>query len=95
MKQFFCFVVQDRVEEPTVNNEEADRMSLFYAYPTPMLKAVSDATTRFVTEVKLIAFQYNDNLSSVRRWIEIWLFPTEIIWIPPSEGFLLCMLDTS
>eukprot|EP00730_Choanoeca_flexa_P003097 TRINITY_DN11288_c0_g3_i1.p1 TRINITY_DN11288_c0_g3~~TRINITY_DN11288_c0_g3_i1.p1 ORF type:complete len:325 (+),score=91.98 TRINITY_DN11288_c0_g3_i1:85-1059(+) len=33
-----------------VTNEEANRMSLFFAYPTPMLKAVSDATTKFVNE---------------------------------------------
>lgn len=42
----------DRLDRPTVNNEDADRMSLFYAYPTPMLKAVSESTTRFVTENK-------------------------------------------
>lgn len=33
-----------------VNNELANRMSLFYASSTPMLKTLSDATTRFVTE---------------------------------------------
>ncbi|EDQ90006.1 uncharacterized protein MONBRDRAFT_35147 [Monosiga brevicollis MX1] len=37
-------------EEAVVSNEEANRMSLFYAYPTPMLKTVSDATTKFVSE---------------------------------------------
>jgi len=35
-----------------VSNEEANRMSLFYAYPTPMLRSVSDATTKFVSEVR-------------------------------------------
>jgi len=29
----------------------ANRMSLFYAYPTPLLKVLSDATSKFVTEV--------------------------------------------
>lgn len=37
-----------------VTNEEANRMSLFYAYPTPMLKAISDTTTKFVSENKSI-----------------------------------------
>eukprot|EP00045_Choanoeca_perplexa_P001098 m.17997 g.17997 ORF g.17997 m.17997 type:complete len:325 (+) comp10729_c0_seq1:108-1082(+) len=37
-------------EAVVVTNEEANRMSLFFAYPTPMLKAVSDATTKFVNE---------------------------------------------
>lgn len=38
-------------EEVVVSNEMANRMSLFYAYPTPLLKTLSDATTKFVTEV--------------------------------------------
>lgn len=37
--------------ETVVSNEMANRMSLFYAYPTPLLKTLSDATTKFVTEV--------------------------------------------
>jgi F0F1-type ATP synthase membrane subunit a len=36
-----------------VSNEMANRMSLFYAYPTPMLKTLSDATSKFVSEVSL------------------------------------------
>lgn len=39
-------------ESAVVNNEQANRMSLFYAYPTPMLKVVSEATTKFVSENK-------------------------------------------
>ena len=39
-------------ETAVVNNEQANRMSLFYAYPTPMLKVVSEATTKFVSENK-------------------------------------------
>jgi len=35
-----------------VNNEMANRMSLFYAHATPMLKTLSDTTSRFVTENK-------------------------------------------
>lgn len=40
-----------------VNNEDANRMSLFYAYPTPMLKCVSDATTKFVKDKKDIPIE--------------------------------------
>jgi len=32
-----------------VSTEMANRMSLFYAYPTPLLKSISDATTKFVS----------------------------------------------
>uniref|UniRef100_A0A3B4BBR1 CYRIA/CYRIB Rac1 binding domain-containing protein n=1 Tax=Periophthalmus magnuspinnatus TaxID=409849 RepID=A0A3B4BBR1_9GOBI len=35
-----------------VDNELANRMSLFYACSTPMLKTLSDATDRFVSEIK-------------------------------------------
>ena len=38
--------------ENEVNNEMANRMSLFYAEATPMLKTLSNATTNFVTEVR-------------------------------------------
>jgi hypothetical protein len=38
--------------EREVNNEMANRMSLFYAEATPMLKTLSTATTNFVTEVR-------------------------------------------
>ncbi|XP_023216084.1 CYFIP-related Rac1 interactor B-like isoform X1 [Centruroides vittatus] len=44
---------QDPIEEELeVPNELANRMSLFYAHATPMLKVLSDATTRFVAENK-------------------------------------------
>uniref|UniRef100_A0A8C9VZH3 CYFIP related Rac1 interactor B n=1 Tax=Scleropages formosus TaxID=113540 RepID=A0A8C9VZH3_SCLFO len=38
--------------ENEVNNELANRMSLFYAEATPMLKTLSDATTKFVSEMR-------------------------------------------
>lgn len=38
--------------ETEVSNEMADRMSLFYAHATPMLKTLSDTTTKFVTQHK-------------------------------------------
>ncbi|KAM9321748.1 CYFIP-related Rac1 interactor B [Pholidichthys leucotaenia] len=45
-----------RINNPTseagneVNNELANRMSLFYASATPMLKTLSDATSKFVSD---------------------------------------------
>lgn len=39
--------------ENEVNNEMANRMSLFYAEATPMLKTLSNATTNFVTVVRI------------------------------------------
>ena len=43
---------QERPDDPTtLDNDTANRMSLFYADPTPMLKTLSDATSRFVREV--------------------------------------------
>merc|ERR1712232_894449 len=41
-------------DSAVVNNEEANRMSLFYASPTPMLKRFSETTTKFVSENKTI-----------------------------------------
>ncbi|KAG7231180.1 hypothetical protein INR49_012011 [Caranx melampygus] len=38
--------------ENEVNNELANRISLFYADATPMLKTLSDGTTKFVSENK-------------------------------------------
>lgn len=40
--------------ENEVNNEMANRMSLFYAEATPMLKTLSNATTKFVSEVHFL-----------------------------------------
>lgn len=37
-------------EEGTVNSELANRMSLFYAHATPMLKVLSEATSQFVQD---------------------------------------------
>lgn len=44
-----CFYQLDIENE--VNNEMANRMSLFYAEATPMLKTLSNATMHFVSEV--------------------------------------------
>jgi len=37
--------------ELEVSNAVAGRMSLFYAHATPMLKVLSDTTSKFVSEV--------------------------------------------
>lgn len=37
---------------PNVSSEMANRMSLFYAHATPMLRVLSEATSRFVQEVR-------------------------------------------
>lgn len=50
LKKHFPFVLQLEAENE-VNNEMANRMSLFYAEATPMLKTLSNATTKFVSEV--------------------------------------------
>ncbi|XP_070557084.1 CYFIP-related Rac1 interactor B-like [Ptychodera flava] len=47
-----------------VNNEVANRMSLFYAQATPMLKMLSDATTRFVAENKNLPIENTTDLLS-------------------------------
>lgn len=44
-------IVTQLEAENEVNNEMANRMSLFYAEATPMLKTLSNATTKFVSEV--------------------------------------------
>lgn len=47
------FDVFQAESENEVNNELANRISLFYADATPMLKTLSDGTTKFVSEVRL------------------------------------------
>lgn len=39
------------VDDLEVNDAIASRMSLFYAHATPMLKVLSDTTSKFVSEV--------------------------------------------
>ena len=51
MTNIHCVLQDDDNEGIQVSNEMANRMSLFYAYPTPILKILSDATSKFVTEV--------------------------------------------
>ncbi|XP_052128861.1 CYFIP-related Rac1 interactor B [Frankliniella occidentalis] len=44
-----CSEISD-VDEREVSNELANHMSLFYAHATPMLRTLSEATTRFVSQ---------------------------------------------
>lgn len=43
----------DGGEAMEVNTELANRMSLFYAHATPMLRVLSDAVSHFVSEVRI------------------------------------------
>lgn len=55
LKIWYPFCIGTQLEaENEVNNEMANRMSLFYAEATPMLKTLSNATTKFVSEVERI-----------------------------------------
>ena len=54
-------------EEECVPHEMANRMSLFYANSTPMLKMLSDTTSQFVSQVRLtiiLVIIMRKNLSS-------------------------------
>jgi len=48
-----------------VSDEEANRMSLFYAYPTPMLKSISDSAANFVKENRAIPVENTTDTLSV------------------------------
>lgn len=50
--------------EVQVSNEMANRMSLFYAYPTPMLKTLSDSTSKFVSENKSLPVENTTDMLS-------------------------------
>jgi len=57
---------EDDVENDSgeVTTEMANRMSLFYAYPTPLLKSLSDATSKFVSENKSLPIENTTNMLS-------------------------------
>uniref|UniRef100_A0A8C1XA07 Family with sequence similarity 49 member Bb n=1 Tax=Cyprinus carpio TaxID=7962 RepID=A0A8C1XA07_CYPCA len=50
--------------ENEVNNELANRISLFYADATPMLKTLSDGTTKFVSENKNLPIENTTDVLS-------------------------------
>lgn len=51
-------------DQAQVTTEMANRMSLFYAYPTPLLKSLSDATSKFVSENKSLPIENTTNMLS-------------------------------
>jgi len=62
--------------ENEVNNEMANRMSLFYAEATPMLKTLSNATTKFVSEVlfsKISSLQFLCQGSVTEKGFQLYL----------------------
>ncbi|XP_074641685.1 CYFIP-related Rac1 interactor B-like isoform X2 [Tubulanus polymorphus] len=48
---------EEELQNLVVSNEMANHMSLFYAHATPMLKVLSDTTTKFVAENKDLPVQ--------------------------------------
>ncbi|KAM4713573.1 CYFIP-related Rac1 interactor A isoform 1-T3 [Anableps anableps] len=79
--------------ENEVNNEMANRMSLFYAEATPMLKTLSTATTNFVTENKTLPLENTtDCLSTMASVCKVMLETPEYSSRFSSEDTLLfCM----
>ena len=57
---------QDKGIAPVVSDELANRMSLFYAYPTPLLNVLTNATTTYVN-TKGVQSQVTDCLASLAR----------------------------
>lgn len=51
-------------DQAQVTTEMANRMSLFYAYPTPLLKSLSDATSKFVSENKDLPIENTTDMLS-------------------------------
>ncbi|PFX24681.1 Protein FAM49B [Stylophora pistillata] len=83
----------DDNEGVQVTNEMANRMSLFYAYPTPLLKILSDATSKFVTENKSLPIENTtDCLSTLanlcRTMIEN---PDFSARVANQETYLFCL----
>ncbi|XP_030411252.1 CYFIP-related Rac1 interactor A isoform X2 [Gopherus flavomarginatus] len=79
--------------ENEVNNEMANRMSLFYAEATPMLKTLSNATTHFVSENKTLPIENTtDCLSTMASVCKVMLETPEYRSRFTSEKTLMfCM----
>uniref|UniRef100_A0A8C5SYQ2 CYRIA/CYRIB Rac1 binding domain-containing protein n=1 Tax=Laticauda laticaudata TaxID=8630 RepID=A0A8C5SYQ2_LATLA len=76
-----------------VNNEMANRMSLFYAEATPMLKTLSSATTKFVSENKTLPIEdTTDCLSTMACVCRVMLETPEYrSRFTSTETLLFCM----
>ena len=48
-----------------LDHQTANSMSLFYAYPNPMLKMLSEATSKFVIEVSYCLAKSNFQLINI------------------------------
>uniref|UniRef100_A0A7M4EEG8 CYFIP related Rac1 interactor A n=1 Tax=Crocodylus porosus TaxID=8502 RepID=A0A7M4EEG8_CROPO len=79
--------------ENEVNNEMANRMSLFYAEATPMLKTLSNATTHFVSENKTLPIENTtDCLSTMASVCKVMLETPEYrSRFTNEETLLFCM----
>lgn len=54
-------------EEPHITAEVANRMSLFYAQATPMLKVLSEATSQFVNDNQQDLENTTETLSTMAK----------------------------
>ncbi|ELK13992.1 Protein FAM49A [Pteropus alecto] len=79
--------------ENEVNNEMANRMSLFYAEATPMLKTLSNATMHFVSENKTLPIENTtDCLSTMTSVCKVMLETPEYrSRFTSEEALLFCM----
>ncbi|NXC22119.1 FA49A protein, partial [Corythaeola cristata] len=79
--------------ENEVNNEMANRMSLFYAEATPMLKTLSTATTHFVSENKTLPIENTtDCLSTMASVCKVMLETPEYrSRFTSEETLMFCM----
>ncbi|XP_032442188.1 protein FAM49A isoform X3 [Xiphophorus hellerii] len=79
--------------ENEVNNEMANRMSLFYAEATPMLKTLSTATTNFVSENKTLPLENTtDCLSTMASVCKVMLeTPEYSSRFSSKDTLLFCM----
>nr|XP_013810490.1 PREDICTED: protein FAM49A [Apteryx mantelli mantelli] len=79
--------------ENEVNNEMANRMSLFYAEATPMLKTLSNATTYFVSENKTLPIENTtDCLSTMASVCKVMLETPEYrSRFTSEETLMFCM----
>jgi len=76
-----------------VTNELANRMSLFYAHATPMLKTLSDTTTKFVSENKELPVENTtDCLSTMAKICRVMIEnPNYRSKIKNEETVLFCL----
>lgn len=57
-----------KATRPVLSNELANRMSLFYAQATPMLKVLSDTTSKFVQENSALPVEHTtETLSTMSQ----------------------------